>query len=280
MDGSARRANIERQAVERERQRSRPHVGGPVDRVGDGPSSRRDHVEAATIVHVDHRDGALGQQLEQPPLRGEVRLHVAVEIEVVARQVGEDAGGKSQPVDAAERERVRRDFHHTRAAAFDQHLAQHALQLGRFGRRARRVELALVDAIADRADATARHAGGFENRRQHVRGRRLAVRARDADEEQLLARIVVEGRRQRRQRRAIARRPEPGNRHVRRRRRSRRRWRSAPRQSPARANFAPSALTPRSATNTDPGRHLPRVVGDGGDRRVERGLRAGQFRPG
>ena len=45
----------------------------------------------------------------------------------------------------------------------------------------------------------------------------------------------------------------------------------APRLSASRANDAPSALAPRSATNTDPGPCLTRIVGYGRDRRVTDG---------
>jgi hypothetical protein len=44
----------------------------------------------------------------KPPLGRELRLHVAVEVEVIAREVGEHAGGESQRVDAAQRERATR----------------------------------------------------------------------------------------------------------------------------------------------------------------------------
>ena len=126
-----------RESVERERQRPGPDVGGGVDRVGDRTPRRGDQVRAAPIVDVDDAHGALRQDLEEAALGGEVRLHVAVEVEVIARQVGEDAGGKPQAVGAAQRQRVRRHLHHAGAAAFGQHAAQHLLQLGRLGRRAR-----------------------------------------------------------------------------------------------------------------------------------------------
>ena len=48
----------------------------------------------------------VGQDLEQPALGGEVRLHVAVEVEMVPGQVREDAGGEPQVVGAPERQRV------------------------------------------------------------------------------------------------------------------------------------------------------------------------------
>ncbi len=54
---------------------------------------------------------------EQAPLGGEVLVEVAVVIEVVAREVGEDGDLKLQTTYALLRQRVRRDFHHRFAHA-------------------------------------------------------------------------------------------------------------------------------------------------------------------
>jgi hypothetical protein len=79
--------------------------------------------------------GASGRQhFEQPALRGEVRLHVLMEVEVIARQVAEHAGGEAHAVDALQRQSVRRDFHHRGTAAVLQHLAQQLLHVWSFRR--------------------------------------------------------------------------------------------------------------------------------------------------
>ena len=174
------------------------------DRVNHRAARRRDEIRGAAIVGVDHADRAVGEDLEQPAFRGEVRFHVAVEVEVIARQVGEDAGRESQVVDAAQRQRVRRHFHDAGAAALLQHLPQHLLHVGRLRRGARGIELARADAIADRADAAALDTRGFEDRREHVRRRRLSVRAGDADEGEVFTGVAEERGRERGERPARA----------------------------------------------------------------------------
>jgi hypothetical protein len=56
---------------------------------------------------------------------------------------------------------------------------------------------AAADPVSDRSDPAAADPRCFEDALQHVRRRRLAVRAGDADERQLLAWIAVEARGQR-----------------------------------------------------------------------------------
>ena len=217
------------------------------------------------------------QQLEQPPLGGEVLLHVAVEVEVVARQVGEDAGGEAQVVDAPQRQRVRRHLHHAGAAAVGHHLAQHPLQLGRFRRRPRsRLDLAIADAVADRADAPAADAGRLEDRRQQVRGRRLAVGAGDADERQLVARMAVEGGRSAASASRAFGTCSQGTVDAGRRRRLGDDGDGAARDRLAGERRRRRRCRPRSATNTDPRRDLrasrtPPPV----DRRVGRAIDVG-----
>ena len=90
------RARVELEAVERERQRPGRDVGGLIERVGDRPPATRRRAPAprgsSTLIT---RGRVGGQHLEQPALGREVVLHVAVEVEMVARQVREDAGGET-----------------------------------------------------------------------------------------------------------------------------------------------------------------------------------------
>ena len=69
------------------------------------------------IVEVDHGRRARREHLEQPLLGGEVRLHVAVIVEMVPRQVREHARRKPRVIDSLQGERVRRHFHHARATS-------------------------------------------------------------------------------------------------------------------------------------------------------------------
>ena len=62
----------------------------------------------ARVVAVDRR-GIEARPREQPRLRGAVRIHVAVVVEVVAREVGEHRDVEAHLVDAALVERVRED---------------------------------------------------------------------------------------------------------------------------------------------------------------------------
>ena len=184
---------------------------------------------------------------------------------MIARQVREHAGGERHPVHAAQRQRVRRHFHRARAAARVDHLAQQRLDVRRFRRRARRLADVVADAVGHRAEQAAPDAGRFEDRRDQIRRRRLAVRAGDADDLHLAARIAVE---RRGDQRASASRASstiahgtrtPSGAPAARRRSRRRRARSPGARTPCRRRAGPC-----SATNTCPGRHRPRVVRDAG----------------
>ncbi len=61
---------------------------------------RLDHARRDVAVGVDHRRRAARQQLaEQPQLGGEIGLHRRVIVQVVARQIGEGAGGEPHAVE-------------------------------------------------------------------------------------------------------------------------------------------------------------------------------------
>ena len=122
------------------------------------------------------------------------------------------ARGKPQIRDAVQDERVRRDFHRARLAPGIDHLAQQALHFRRLGRRVRGVALGLRPApvrtltVPSRPHGTP---GGVEHRRQQIRRRRLAVRAGHADDGELLARMVVDDRRELGEREPRVRRAKP-----------------------------------------------------------------------
>ena len=88
----------------------------------------RGQLGAARIVQIDDRRGAGRQHVEQTALGREVLLHVAVKIEMVAREIREDRGREPQVRDAMERERVRGHFDRARRAAAIDHLAKQPLR--------------------------------------------------------------------------------------------------------------------------------------------------------
>jgi len=83
------------------------NAGGGVDGVGHRTTRGGDEIRRTPIVRVDDADGAVGKDLEQPPLGDEIRLHAAVKVEVIAGQIRENRAGEAHVVHAMERERVR-----------------------------------------------------------------------------------------------------------------------------------------------------------------------------
>ena len=143
---------------------------------------------------------------EQRPLGQEVVLHVRLEVEMVLGQVREHGRGEGDRLGAPERQRVRGDLHRARPVAPVEHRPQIGLQVDRLGRRALDRPLAARDHRLDGADQPAAAAGArrraFEQRAQEIGDRGLAVGAGDTHHAQLAGGVTVEGRRQRRHRRA------------------------------------------------------------------------------
>src|SRR2546430_1172934 len=79
-----------------------------------------------------------------------------------------EASATPPPPRPPQRQGARRPLHHAAAATLSDHFPQQLLQIGRFRRRARRIEFAVADAVADGADPAAAHARGFEDRREDV----------------------------------------------------------------------------------------------------------------
>ena len=146
-----------------------------------------------------HHDGAMrGEIIQQTRFRVAVRLHRAVVVEMVAREIGEDDGIEDQPLDAMLVQRVGRHFHgHVARTGVDED-AQRTLKLDRSRRSESRVLERAAFASNERAD-------GADGRRpmlwpieqmpQHVGRGGLSVRAGDADESKRAHRPVVRGRR-------------------------------------------------------------------------------------
>ena len=77
---------------------------------GDAPvTPRKCHPRG--VVDVHHRDTGQAEQRRQLQLGGEVRLHRAVIVEMIAGEVGEDARREAEPVEPALVEAVRRGLH-------------------------------------------------------------------------------------------------------------------------------------------------------------------------
>ena len=100
-------------------------------------------------VH-DRERPRLGE--EEPPLRLEVRLHVAVEVEVVLAEIREHEHGEADAVEPVEDGRVRRRLHRARAVAGVEHLAEQPLQVDRLGRRAHDAAPLAADPRLDRPE--------------------------------------------------------------------------------------------------------------------------------
>ena len=121
---------------------------------------------------------------------------------MVGGVVGQHRGGEVDGVDAVQRESDGGDLHGAGGVAAVGHVAQVALEVGRLGRGALAAAFLLAHDGLDGADHPARAPVGGQHLPEQVRGRGLAVGARDADHRQLCRGIVVEARRDRCHRRA------------------------------------------------------------------------------
>ena len=237
-------ARSRRSRASRRRTRSRP-----------GSSAREP--AAVLVADVDH--GAVGL-VEQRALRLEVRLHRAVEVEVVLRQVREDEHREPRAREPPLRLRDRGRLHHARAVARVDHLAEEPLQVDRLGRvEPGRPRLA-ADAPLDVREQAGLPPVGLEDRVQQERGGRLAVRAGDRGDVELAGRVAEEERRGGRHRGANVRHDELRQRDVDgvlddERGRAERRGRR-PRTRARRA------LAPRTQKKSVPGTTDARVVGE------------------
>ena len=194
---------------------------------GAGDDGRADHVsimvqgvgdlrdlavvgEAAPphAIDADHGAARAGRG-EEVRLGGEVVLHGAVEVEVVLAQLGEDRDVVDDPVDATEHERVTGDLHRHGGDTLLAHDGEQGMQVGCLGGGAVVRHIAVADAHAGGADDPGRVTGGAQAGLEQVHRRRLAIRARDADEQQVAGGVAVDLRRNRSERLARI----PGEQH-------------------------------------------------------------------
>jgi hypothetical protein len=239
------------QTLQRERQRSRRDVGLTTHGVGHRSTGDLYQRRCARIVHVDQARCIARQHFKQATLCLKVRFHVGMKIQVIAREVREDAGSECHSIDAAERERVGRNLHGTRSATSIDHLAQQALHFRRLGRRVRRFAHFEPDAIPDRSQNAAANSRSLEDRRKEVGVVILPIGPGDADDLETRARIPEEFDRggparggHRDDGHVVCTFPGAGSSET---------TAIAPRSIACRAKTVPSACCPLSATNTLPG---------------------------
>ena len=231
-----------------------------------------DQTAAEGVVRIDHAR-AQPRPGEQLRLRGAIRAHRAVVVEMVARQIGEQRHREIDAVDAALIDAVRRDFHHDRIGARALVQREHLVQRRGVGRGIRRrPDRRTEQAVAERAQHRGAASGRMQSGGDPVRGRRLAVGAGDADHPQILRRMSVD---------------EIGDHAKARLEMVQRQMRQVSRRDPRRIPAYPRKSRPRHersrrecrrvrraafpgyAANTSPGTHIAAVGRDARHRMVE-----------
>ena len=106
MRDALRHPHVERQSIEAEGKWTRCDVGVAIDRVRHRTIDDFGQRCAARVVDIHHGGRIRRKQLEQPALGSEVRLHVLVKIEMIARQVRVDPGSKADSIDPVHGEGV------------------------------------------------------------------------------------------------------------------------------------------------------------------------------
>ena len=159
-----------------------------------GLSARCGHRAARIVVDADHRGAGVRRRgrIEQPGLGFEVVGHGRVEVQVVAREVGEPAGGESDTVDPAQRQRVAGDFHHAGVDTALGHHRQQRLQRGCLRRGQCAGYVGAVDPHAHGADQPRGPSGRAQPGLDEIGGGGLARRAGHADHGQRLRRPAVD----------------------------------------------------------------------------------------
>ena len=129
---------------------------------------------------------------EQPALRVEVALHRAVEVEMVLREVREHERREANAVEAVQLGAVRGRLERAALVPGVEHLAKCPLQVDRLRGRAHSCAYLVPHARLDRAEQPGLPTRRLEDRVEQVRGRRLAVRARDARDLELVRGVPEE----------------------------------------------------------------------------------------
>ena len=124
-----------------------------------------------------------------------VSLHRAEEIEMIAREVGEDGGVVDDRALLPEGERVRRDFHDDVLRTRLRHVFEEREEVEGIGRREFGRDDGVLKARAKRADEPRSFFRRLQDVKEKMRRRRLAVGARDGDELELPLGMPAERRR-------------------------------------------------------------------------------------
>ena len=165
-------------------------VGQSLSEGGHLPRKALQQARRPRVVAVD--DGGVAG-CKELCLCVAVGLHRAVVVEVVLRQIREDADREADPRRALLHERVRGDLHHRMAAACFDHRGKKFLQGKRIGRRALGAEDLVTDHILIRADESDLCAFRLLQKLLEKIGRGgLAVRACHADHRELFGRLTAE----------------------------------------------------------------------------------------
>ena len=155
------------------------------------------HRLACRIVDVD--DGCLAllrarlaDVLEELRLRELVIFHRLVVVEMILREIREDGRVELDASDAILVERVRRDLHDDVVHALRLHERERVLELDNVRRRVVDGQHLVLDHDLNRANEADLLARMAQDGAREVARRRLAIRARDADDAHRARRIIME----------------------------------------------------------------------------------------
>ena len=128
-------------------------VGCGAKRIGQLAGGRvLQHDGARLVVGVSQCEGLGGQGVEETLLGAEVILDRLVIVQMIAGEVGEDAGGVVQSGDALLIDRMRAHLHEDVRTSGLGHASDQRVQCDGVGRRVIGGQCLLVDAVADGGD--------------------------------------------------------------------------------------------------------------------------------
>ena len=195
-----------RAMIQREMRTVRPHVDVRraqvgvfrMDAVCQMTAGRMvEHRLACRIVDVD--DGRLAllrarlaDVLEELRFRELVVFHRLVVVEMILREIRKDRRVELDACDAVLVERMRRDLHDDIVHALRLHERERVLEFDDVRRRVVNRQHLVLDHDLDRANEADLLARMAQDRAREVARRRLAIRARDADDAHRARRIIME----------------------------------------------------------------------------------------
>src|SRR4029077_8068418 len=187
-DLACRRIGDEIESSQRERKFFGCNLGSRSQPIGYGLLCDVAELLAIGVVNIDDAAARRSRAgtLKQASLGGEIILHGVVEIEMIARQIGENGNGKAAAPKTIEGQRVRTAFQNRVRAARPDDFGKETLQIERFGRGGSGRIGFERRAIFDGAEKTAPQTGGADDRiEQKTRGG-LAIRSGNSSELQLV----------------------------------------------------------------------------------------------